>query len=71
MRIKNCYFLCKWLDKLVGITDNDARVEAIKQDTQNKIDATTRVVQQAGQLQSLVMKKTTTYYIGKAMGGKF
>lgn len=68
MNIKRLFFFCTWLDKLSKTRETDEKVNAIKQDTINKINQTTKSVKQAGELQNLVMKKTTTYYIGKAMG---
>lgn len=68
MKIKNFYFFCRWLDKLIKTRETDEKVDAIKKDTINQISQTTKSVQKVGELQNLVLKKTTTYYIGKAMG---
>lgn len=69
MTIKTFYFLCRWLDKLAGIKDTDEQVEAIKQQAVDKVDQTTASLKRVGELQQQVMKRTTTYYLGKAMGG--
>lgn len=68
MKFKRFIFLCKWFDKLAKVEETDAKVEAIKQEAIDKVDATTKSIEKVGQLQRLVMQKTTTYYIGKAIG---
>ena len=58
----------QWLDDRLGLTQSDVYVAHIKENAQNKVDEMTEVLKEQSELQRLVIKKTTTYYIGKAAG---
>lgn len=68
MIFQRFYFLCKYLDKWLGVEKTNKQVEAIKSDALQQVNETTKTIKKAGELQQKVLQKTTTYYIGKAMG---
>lgn len=57
-----------WLDDKLGLTQSDKDVAGIKQNAQDRVEEVTKSLKKQGQLQQQVIKKTTTYYIGRAQG---
>lgn len=68
LTMKNVNFLVKWIDKVLGITTSEEIVSGLKTDAIQKVDEATSTMKKAGELQRLVIKKTTTYYLAKSMG---
>lgn len=63
--------VCKingWLDDKLGLTKSDKEVANIKQNAQDRVSEVTKTLKKQGDLQRQVIKKTTTYYIGRATG---
>ena len=65
------YIIYKKLDSLFHLDKTDDEVTRIKQNAIEKISNTNDILKEAAQLQTRIIKKTATYYIGTAMGGKF
>lgn len=61
-------FMENFFARILRLNETDTQVAQIKQDTLTKLDETASVVKKAGDLQAKVLKKTTTYYIGKGLG---
>lgn len=55
-------------NRVFHFAETEKQVTTIKQHTLSKLDETAEVVKKAGDLQAQVLKKTTTYYIGKGLG---
>lgn len=53
---------------MLKLDENDREIEEIKDHAQKVIEEATIVIRIAGQMQQRLVKKTTTYYIAKAMG---
>ena len=62
------FFICGLIDKLLHLQKYEDRVTSIKQDAHKKVDKVTRTLQKSGKLQNQILRKTTTYYIGRAAG---
>ncbi len=56
------------IDKILGLQRANRRVDEIKEDATNRVNSATVVLKKQGKLQTQVMHKTTTYYLGKAYG---
>lgn len=54
--------------KLLKLEQNDAKVQKIKDEAINKVNSTTAVLEKQGQLQRIVIMKTTTFYLAQALG---
>lgn len=64
-------FICntkRWIDRRLGLEQGDKDVKKIKDNAQKRVNEVTKTVKKAGELQKLVIQKTTTYYLGKATG---
>lgn len=57
-----------FIRSLIGLDENDRRVDAVHQRMQLRTERTKMLLERAGKLQEILVRKTTTYYIGKAMG---
>ena len=68
MENKKRFFFFNWLDKLLKLEQSEQHVTNIKKKAIDKVDNVTVILHRAGVLQQRVMKKTTTFYIGKAIG---
>lgn len=58
----------KLIRSVLKLDENDREIEEIKDHAQKVIEEATIVIRIAGQMQQRLVKKTTTYYIAKAMG---
>lgn len=58
----------QWLDMLLGVNKTNKKIEEIRQDTSDKITEAATSMKKAQTLQTKILQKTTTYYIGRAMG---
>lgn len=58
------------IDKIfrLKLESSEETVGALKQEAKNKVKTTQKTLKHAGHLQTEVMQKTTTYYLGKAVG---
>jgi hypothetical protein len=67
---KTRFSLLNWLDKLfkLNLKESEQQVEDVKQDAIKQVEEVKVSLHKAGKLQKQVMKKTTTYYLGKAAG---
>lgn len=68
MNTKFFYTITTWIQHILKIDATDTEVSAIKEKTFDKINKTTDILKEASHLQTKVIHKTATYYIGKAMG---
>lgn len=66
MNIK--FTLISWIEKALKTDIADEKLSVIKEENARKIDETTAIIKKTGQLQKVVMKRTTTYYIGRGIG---
>lgn len=57
-----------WVDRRLHIEQADTEVKRLKDDAMSKIEETNQSLRKATNLQNTIMKKTTTYYVGKAAG---
>lgn len=57
-----------WIDRRLGLEKSDQDVADIKKNAIDKVSAVTVTLKKQGELQNQVIKKTTTYYLGKAAG---
>lgn len=53
---------------MLKLDQNDRQIEAIQERAMDKITEATVVLQVAGKMQQMLVKRTTTYYIAKATG---
>lgn len=60
--------LFTWIDRRLGMEKSENRVRKVKQDAVDQMEEVASVLDKAGRLQKIVMKKTTTFYIAKAAG---
>lgn len=56
------------LRKLLKLEENDKEIESLQKKAYKEIGQTTLTLKKAGVLHEIMVKKTTTFYIGKAMG---
>lgn len=54
--------------RILKLDENDRKIEEIKSKTSSQIDRTTLVLKEAGKLRNVMVRKTTTYYLGKSLG---
>lgn len=59
------------IQHLLKMQQVEDEVCQIKNKSIEKINNTTDILKEAGRLQSKVLQRTTTYYIGKAVGGHY
>jgi len=57
-----------WLDKKLGLEASEEAVADIKKKASERVAEVTKSLKKQGDLQNLVIQRTTTYYIGKAIG---
>lgn len=70
MITKKSFSLKKTLDKIFKLkleVSEDAVIEQ-KAKASKKVEEVRSTLEQAGKLQNKIMQKTTTYYLGKAIG---
>ena len=62
--------LFRLIDKIfkLHLESSEKEVNVIKDDANNKVEEVRITLEQAGKLQTKVLRKTTTYYLGKAAG---
>jgi len=69
MKTLHVFFICRFIDKLLKLEQAEREVHEVKQEAINKVNEVNKTLKKAGQLQKIVMQKTTTtYYIAKAAG---
>ena len=61
-------YLHNKLDRLLGLPQSEQAVNDIKEDAEKQVNDITKSLKKQGELQRLVIERTTTYYIGKAAG---
>lgn len=61
-------YLHNKLDRLLGLPQSEQAVSDIKKDAQKQVNDVTKSLRKQGELQNLVIQRTTTYYIAKAAG---
>lgn len=61
--------IVKYFDRLLNIESSEKEVAGIKKQATDKVEEVKKTMKRAGVLQGQVMRRTTTYYIGRAMGG--
>lgn len=60
--------IIKALDRILGLEKSEAKVQKVKDNAIVKMDEVTTTLEKAGKLQRQIMRRTTTYYIGRAIG---
>lgn len=54
--------------RILKLDENDKKIEEIKSKANRQIEHTTFILKEAGKLRNVMVKKTTTYYLGKSLG---
>lgn len=54
--------------KLLKLDQNDQEIAQIQDRALSQIDQATAIMKRAGRMREIMIRKTTTYYIARAMG---
>lgn len=60
--------VCAFIDNLLRTKRAEEKVATIKDDADRKIKKATNALHKSGELQTKILERTTTYYIGRAAG---
>lgn len=60
--------IAKVIRRLLKLDENDREIDRIHKNAHKKIEECSAVLKKAGEMDRKIMKKTTTFYVAKALG---